>query len=326
MPPVSKVMPLPTRPSTGVCGAPGGSWRNTISRGGSLLPRATPSSRPIPSFAICVSSRISTLTPASLAMRRRAPRELARRQRVARLVRELARQVAALAEDPAARHRRVDDRLDARRRVDGGDGPRRRRRRRRVVRLVAAAVELGERQPLGDRLRQIGGVALAAHDERRARHVPLTRGQPAAVASLRSRSVPRSPPPAADERDPPRPPARIRDRREEELVRLALKLRRRQRARQLAAGRRVEARQRVGALALEPRHDQQVGCRWRTSGPLVQVIDVDDGAGDIRLLSLMTLAARQPRAVQFAHSSCRGEDRRSWSTCGDQRGRARRLC
>jgi hypothetical protein len=52
MPPVSNVMPLPTRPSTGPAGAPGGSCRKTMSRGGSPLPRATPSNRPIPSFAI----------------------------------------------------------------------------------------------------------------------------------------------------------------------------------------------------------------------------------------------------------------------------------
>ena len=50
MPPVSKVMPLPTRPRTGDSGAPGGSWRRTMTRGGSALPRATPSSSPIPSL------------------------------------------------------------------------------------------------------------------------------------------------------------------------------------------------------------------------------------------------------------------------------------
>src|SRR5207253_453072 len=59
MPPVSKVMPLPTRPRTGDAGAPGGSWRMTISRGGSLLPRATPSSMPMPSASICFSSNTS---------------------------------------------------------------------------------------------------------------------------------------------------------------------------------------------------------------------------------------------------------------------------
>ena len=65
MPPVSNVIPLPTSPSTGPRAAPGGSWRNTISRGGSLLPRATPRSMPIPSASIRFSSSTSTPTPAS---------------------------------------------------------------------------------------------------------------------------------------------------------------------------------------------------------------------------------------------------------------------
>ncbi len=47
MPPVSNVMPLPTSPSTGEAGAPGGLCVMTITRGGSALPRATPSSRPM---------------------------------------------------------------------------------------------------------------------------------------------------------------------------------------------------------------------------------------------------------------------------------------
>ncbi len=64
MPPVSKVMPLPTRPSTGDDGAPGGSCVITITRGGSALPRETPSSRPMRSRAISSSSRISTERPA----------------------------------------------------------------------------------------------------------------------------------------------------------------------------------------------------------------------------------------------------------------------
>ncbi len=65
MPPVSNVIPLPTRPSTGDAGAPGGSWRRTMTRGGSALPRATPSSRPMPSCAISSSSRICTPRPAA---------------------------------------------------------------------------------------------------------------------------------------------------------------------------------------------------------------------------------------------------------------------
>ena len=65
MPPVSNVMPLPTRPSTGAAGAPGGSCVITMRRGGSALPRATPSSSPILSCAISSSSRTCTGMPAS---------------------------------------------------------------------------------------------------------------------------------------------------------------------------------------------------------------------------------------------------------------------
>ncbi len=47
MPPVSNVIPLPTRPSTGFSGAPAGSYRMTISAGGSSEPCATPQNAPI---------------------------------------------------------------------------------------------------------------------------------------------------------------------------------------------------------------------------------------------------------------------------------------
>ena len=123
-------------------------------RGGSVLPRATPSSRPIPSCAIRSSSSTSTATPASLGNRRRATGELARRQRIARFVRELARQVAAVAEKLAA----LDSRAHARRDLltaGDDDGPRRRRRRLVLAGLVAAAVELRQRQPFGNRLRHL---------------------------------------------------------------------------------------------------------------------------------------------------------------------------
>ena len=59
MPPVSKVMPLPTSASRGPSGRPP-SWRTTIITGGSSLPRATPSSAPIPSRSR--SARCSTST------------------------------------------------------------------------------------------------------------------------------------------------------------------------------------------------------------------------------------------------------------------------
>ena len=47
IPPVSKVTPLPTNPSTGFSGAPTGSYRMTINAGGSSDPWATPQNAPI---------------------------------------------------------------------------------------------------------------------------------------------------------------------------------------------------------------------------------------------------------------------------------------
>ena len=67
MPPVSKVMPLPTRPRTTPGTALGGSCLSTTRRGGSWLPRATPSSMPILSAAMRCSSRTSHASPASVA-------------------------------------------------------------------------------------------------------------------------------------------------------------------------------------------------------------------------------------------------------------------
>ena len=68
MPPVSNVMPLPTSPRTVPFTACFGSCRRTITRGGSGLPRATPSSMPIFRSAIRCSSRTSTCRPAALAI------------------------------------------------------------------------------------------------------------------------------------------------------------------------------------------------------------------------------------------------------------------
>ena len=51
MPPVSKVMPLPTRPSTGPSVTPSGSYRITISAGGSSDPCETLQNAPI--FSSC---------------------------------------------------------------------------------------------------------------------------------------------------------------------------------------------------------------------------------------------------------------------------------
>ena len=116
MPPLSKVTPLPTSPSTGVAGAPGGSYRKTIRRGGSTLPRATPRSSPIPNSAIRSSSSTSTLMPASpaIAAARRANSRGV--QGIARLVRQLARtccctrRAPGRARPPRARARRRSSR------------------------------------------------------------------------------------------------------------------------------------------------------------------------------------------------------------------------
>ena len=80
--------------------------------------------------------------------------KLSRRQRVARLVRQRAGGIAAFAEDTPT----GNGRLNARARVRIGSGllkrdrQPRRGRGRRLPCLVAAAVELGKRQPLGDGL------------------------------------------------------------------------------------------------------------------------------------------------------------------------------
>ena len=67
MPPVSNVIPLPTRPSVTLDTAPAGSCRSTSTRGGSWLPWAMLSSRPILSSAMRVSSSTSTPSPAAAA-------------------------------------------------------------------------------------------------------------------------------------------------------------------------------------------------------------------------------------------------------------------
>ena len=102
MPPVSNVMPLPTSPSTGPGGAPGGLCSITITLGGSALPCATPSNRPMPRARISFSSSTVTDSVVPSAAACGAPRQLARRQHVGRLVAERTREVRALRQHPAA--------------------------------------------------------------------------------------------------------------------------------------------------------------------------------------------------------------------------------
>src|SRR5437867_3810711 len=83
--------------------------------------------------------------------RRRPIRKLARRQRIAGLVRELTCQIGALTEQPAARDSTLATRHTFRRRIDEirrDDDQPGRWTESRFTRLVRRAVELGERQPL----------------------------------------------------------------------------------------------------------------------------------------------------------------------------------
>ena len=215
----------------------------------------------MPSSAICVSSRISTLTPAVAGERRRTRRELARRERVARLVGQLAREVAALAENAAARHgggraaqplvADVDRRRPSTPAAAAGGALRR---------LVAAAVELRQRQAFGGGLRELERSPVP-RTAKAARATRLCRAaSPAAVASLRMSAAPRSPLPAADERQTRR--ARqlpIGDGRQKHFVRFALKLPGRQRPADFAGAWRRRGPWHRRGVVLEPRNEQEVG-------------------------------------------------------------------
>ena len=102
MPPVSNVMPLPIKPSVTPVSGCSGWYSSTSKRGGSWLPRVTPSSRPMFSAAIRVSSSTSTLRPASCASA--APRS-AKMRGVSRLPGSLAIVRATLEHSPIVRPR-----------------------------------------------------------------------------------------------------------------------------------------------------------------------------------------------------------------------------
>ena len=132
MPPESNVMPLPTSPSTGVVGRAGGSCRSTIRRGGSALPCATPSSRPMLQLRECAPRRARRRPDP----RRRAPLRRARQTRAASArcpARSPARaRSSRLADDAPAPHG-LGDRAGVRARRDDHDL---RRRRSRLARPV----------------------------------------------------------------------------------------------------------------------------------------------------------------------------------------------
>ena len=227
MPPVSNVMPLPTRPRTGVAGAPGGSWRMTITRGGSALPArdAQQEAHAEPRDLVLVEDLDGE--PRVPGDRRGALREDRRREDVARLVAELARDVGGLAEDAAALHRALE------RRSGGGawrDDNQHllRGRASTILALVAIAAEPGEQQPFGNHLHRVGRVdtlvSERAVDKRDPRDVTLPgsqrRGGGEPAEALETEVERRT---RADQRDARRAPP-LYGRGQEELVWLALKL------------------------------------------------------------------------------------------------------
>ena len=175
MPPVSKVMPLPTSPSTGDAGAPGGLWRMTITRGGSALPRATPSSSPIPSCAISrLVEHLHARRPRSCRSPRRARRRpTASARSTARWQSSRAR-LQRLAEDPSALDgapRGPTGRPPGRLR---GSGSRPARVRPALAALVTIAAEGREHQPFRSGLDRLGKRDVAAVEPREALHAALS--------------------------------------------------------------------------------------------------------------------------------------------------------
>ena len=205
--------------------------------------------------------------------RRGAPGKFARRQRVARFVGELAREVAAVAQDPSA----VDCDGDSvvRRALD--DESPGRNRGRRLTGLVDARIEFRQRQPfrrgLGERCR----IAHASHEHRHALDPLLPCRQASGGCHLpqllRAAGLPGA---AADEHDPPRPPAPIGDPGGEQLIRFGLKFLRTERAADLSTGRLVDSGHCRRHVAFEPGDDHEIraDARHRVGGER-------DGGGDL---------------------------------------------
>ena len=164
-------------------------------RGGSLLPRATPSSRPMPSASICRSSRISTEAPPAAAI---AAARVANSRGVSVLPGSLASSRARLLHSPRSRPRPTAASMRGWLSGDvsssgGTTIVRLRRRRRLIAGLVDARAELGEREALGDRLREAGEIDVAGRirqagpqQEPEPRDAPLPRRERAAVATRRA--------------------------------------------------------------------------------------------------------------------------------------------
>src|SRR5439155_8962464 len=179
-------------------------------------------------------------------------REFTRRQRVPRLVRQLAREIAAFPQDPALRYGCGGGLLGSVLAVGKGDHEWRRGGGRWIGCLVAAAREFRQRQSFGSRLRQRRDVPLAANHKSEPAYPFLPGAEPGRRRQL-SDDLSHVPgrPPAADQRDAPRPPAPIDDGSQEQVVALRLKLFRLERARKLATCGAVETRHGAGRFILE---------------------------------------------------------------------------
>ena len=165
MPPLSNVTPFPTSPRTGPGGRPGRivTKHQQARRLAAAARHTQEQAHPQLRDAILVEDL--DLDAAVGCQRCGTPREFPGRERVARLVRELASQIAALGEQAAPVDRCPRTAHDVRRLLGHDDGPRGGSRRRGVPRLVHAGVELRQRQPFGDRLGDLDDIAGAAQHE-----------------------------------------------------------------------------------------------------------------------------------------------------------------
>ena len=250
MPPVSNVMPLPTRPSTGAVGRARRIVRAArCTRGGSALPRATPSSSPMPERCDLAPRRAPRPTARVPSRRRlRALGEHARRQHVRRLVGELPREVRALREDAPALHGAGGGALSEHDR--SSRGARRRARRNSGTPFLCRPVStLPEDDALGGPCaRRSGDAAGRGSPDRGAATATWSdpalpsRQHPGRRDAAREVGAETGPGTRADERHAARLPAR-RHWREEELERLSRDLAPAGGAQDLAAGCGVQPRQ-----------------------------------------------------------------------------------
>ena len=173
MPPVSNVMPLPTRPSTGRAGAPGGVVphdehpRRLGAAAGDAEQEAHLQADDVVFVQdLDVQSGVARDGAAALGEDRR-------RQHVGRLVAEIAGNVAGLAEDRVRARRRPGAPVA---RLAGDDHGFLERRRGTIAALVAIAAEAREQQPFCDRLHG-SRVAAAPRQERDTAHPALPGGE-----------------------------------------------------------------------------------------------------------------------------------------------------